>query len=536
MDSPSLPFRESGKANVAQLLRVLPDEESRNVFLLNAWLERKCRWKGAEYHCILAEWLAVGSGDERELIEWMSGKEWAWHHTGRELDHARFQADLWVQNGIWAAVWCEPSHVLELFPNCPRVLYGVGRKKEWGEHHAAVFNSRKSKSVGPDTPWLCFLREHLGSLMEQDVGVAGSVGTLTHDLVTAWACAKRRPLFLVSPFPAEELDNLVRSVLSLDDGYPGFALACTTRAVQCPKANRMTCRDRLLAALSDLHVIAEIRSGGNLLGILENQQRICNRSQWIFIPKCKNKSNEGNFILTEKFSGSVERLSPEESAHEPTGGHGVSKDTTGPEEPPAHEIQWGEFLYHYTRGCPGPWPGQTYGEYLRDLLAGERWSGHTALDTLMRILLEGRIRAGGKLVREGRAVVSLSARPPQDIASMRKWNPALIRWTVEPYGIAVRRSVLKSMGAKPVIYAKDEHFQILSPSNRFRFQRHVPPGCLWKQEREWRLPKDLVLRDVSPGDVFILVGTPKDRAALQAVLSTDYRIVVLPPALDTGQA
>ena len=58
---------------------------------------------------------------------------------------------------------------------------------------------------------------------------------------------------------------------------------------------------------------------------------------------------------------------------------------------------WGNYLFHYTRACPGPWPGQAYHEYLADLLDGRSLSGHSAFDTLIRIMEERLIRAGSRI-------------------------------------------------------------------------------------------------------------------------------------------
>ena len=110
---------------------------------------------------------------------------------------------------------------------------------------------------------------------------------------------------------------------------------------------------------------------------------------------------------------------------------------------------WGDYLFHYTRACAGPWPGETYDQYLLNLFDARPLSGHSALETLIRILQEGLVRAGDRMVRGREAVVSWSSLPPHELFLMRKWNRALVRWTVEPYGIAVRRDILRSLGSNP---------------------------------------------------------------------------------------
>jgi hypothetical protein len=166
------------------------------------------------------------------------------------------------------------------------------------------------------------------------------------------------------------------------------------------------------------------------------------------------------------------------------------------------------------------------------LLNADPRSGHTALDTLARILTEGMVRANSRLVRGDRPVICWSARPPRDLAELRRWNPALIRWTMEPYGIAVDRSVLKERGAKPVVYARSACYFRLPPPTRFRFQRHEPPHCNWKREREWRLVEDLMLAGIPSNRMFVFVPDPNDLADIARHLASGPPVVVLPAAAD----
>jgi len=70
------------------------------------------------------------------------------------------------------------------------------------------------------------------------------------------------------------------------------------------------------------------------------------------------------------------------------------------------------YLIHYTRACPGPWPGQKIMDYCRSLVRGDKDSMHTAFDTLMRIIRERRIRGGARLTRGNCPVVSFTECAP----------------------------------------------------------------------------------------------------------------------------
>jgi hypothetical protein len=177
---------------------------------------------------------------------------------------------------------------------------------------------------------------------------------------------------------------------------------------------------------------------------------------------------------------------------------------------PAHVIDWRRYLCHYVRSHPGPWPGQSEDDYLAELFAQAPGCSREAGDTLVRILREMLVRASSAMTRGELPVVSWSARGPLEFAALRRWNRALTRWTLEPFGIAVNRRELHALGARPAIYGPEVLHAQLRHEHRFRFQLHAPPHCNWKHEREWRLPADLALHAVADGVVFV-----KDIAAAQ---------------------
>jgi hypothetical protein len=88
---------------------------------------------------------------------------------------------------------------------------------------------------------------------------------------------------------------------------------------------------------------------------------------------------------------------------------------------------------------------------------------------------------------------------------MVRWNPALVRWTFESYGIAILKQALLSAGAAPVIYISGDKYTSLPPEERFRFQIHEPPGKDWSREKEWRIKGDLYLDRIPRDDLVIVL-------------------------------
>ena len=290
----------------------------------------------------------------------------------------------------------------------------------------------------------------------------------------------------------------------------------------------MTCRDRLLAFLADSNWALDIREGGNLHRILQQQQTQQPRSLRISFPASESARSSANLELLASHPETEILPDPPPDRHRV---HPAERDQQIQpsvfESISTMQIDRRDYLYHYTRSCPAPWPGQSYQEYLLSLLYNEPYCGHTALDTLVRILLEGRIRASLKLVRGELPVVSWTAAHPLQLEKLRQWNSALIRWTFEPYGLAIRKELVRKDGALPVIYVPESDFERLKPADRFRYQKHEPPKSSWKHEREWRLPHDFQLEGLSRKDAFIFVPEMDDARLISDHVQSPLPLLVL---------
>jgi hypothetical protein len=510
-----------------RILQRLPDVKSYAVLVLSALIGRKRKLAGPLYHHQIADVLRAELNTDKELHEWLKGRFGGIHVSTKSFDTARIRAALWLRDGRWVASWADgafpPS---DTSARCPQVLFGQGNL-EPDRFWAAFFNSRKPKLVSPQAEWLQVLRALLPFLAAYNVGFASSLGSTTYDLVTVAVREVGSRLLLVLPTPLEGFGESKNSPLFDAASLPGLVLTCATEAVNCPKSMRLVCRDRLLAFVSDVHCILELRPRGNLVKIIEKQQKEPGRLQWIYRPESSNAANAGNLKILQDFPQSATSFSRTDL--------GIIRASCGTAKVLRHsfqviqpkEIKWEDYLYHYTRSCPGPWPGQSYKDFLLSLLHNEPLAAHTALAALIRILFESLIRASSRIVRGDHAVVSWTSGPPPDIDAIRRWNPALIRWTFEPYGIAVKRKVLRELGARPAIYAPSTIYEKLPGKERFRFQLHDPPQCSWKNEREWRLPHDFDLTHLSRDEAFGFVSTASDLETLGEQIACTLPMVVL---------
>jgi hypothetical protein len=172
----------------------------------------------------------------------------------------------------------------------------------------------------------------------------------------------------------------------------------------------------------------------------------------------------------------------------------------------------GEFSYivHYTRSCPGPWPGQSWAEYCESLVEDLPGASHTGFDTLIRILKEQRIRGSEKLIRGAHAIVCFTECGPQEVQKIMEWRKGLIRWSFEPYGVAFARESLFKLGARPTIYAIEEAFEDLSNDLKHLFQFQRSHGKQWTAEKEWRMKGDLCFADLDDRDIVVIVSTVRE--------------------------
>ena len=192
--------------------------------------------------------------------------------------------------------------------------------------------------------------------------------------------------------------------------------------------------------------------------------------------------------------------------------------------PPAEE--W-DFLTHSTRACPGPWPGDSFPQYVDSLLDARAEADHSALSTLMRIVSQKKLIGSGRTIRGGRPVVSFTAIPLSELPTFRRFRPHRVHWDFEPYGICLRKEWLRSRGARPVQYADESAWSQLSEQQRPFFQRaRGESGIDWTVEQEWRVEGDLSLHDVPPTDVILFV--PHFEAAKSLAAVTSWPITLWP--------
>ncbi|MGI9496703.1 MAG: hypothetical protein ACR2NK_11655 [Mariniblastus sp.] len=176
-----------------------------------------------------------------------------------------------------------------------------------------------------------------------------------------------------------------------------------------------------------------------------------------------------------------------------------------------------QYLIHWTRQSTGPWPDQSYREFLDDLIFHSPSRGEGGFSTLKRILAQHTIRGTNTLTKGSEKVTCLTAVPLSQYANRRIFRSHLSRWDFEHYGIAIDCEFLKKLGARQVFYGTQQNWNRLESQDRpfFQLKNSTNGNIDWRAEREWRLRGDLDLDKVPSQLAFVFVKTKQERVALQ---------------------
>lgn len=175
------------------------------------------------------------------------------------------------------------------------------------------------------------------------------------------------------------------------------------------------------------------------------------------------------------------------------------------------------YLIHWTRQSTGPWPDQSYREFLDDLIFHSPSRGEGGLSTLKRILAQQTIRGTNTLTKGIEKVTCLTAVPLSQYENRRIFRSHLSRWDFEHYGIAIECELLKKLGARKVSYGTQQDWSRLDAQDRpfFQLKNSTNNKTDWRAEREWRLRGNLNLDKIPKQMAFVFVRTERERIALQ---------------------
>ena len=408
--------------------------------------------------------------------------------------------------------------------NLPAVFFAHGDRSILQLPAAAILNSRKRRQVSPSDRWLQATKRLVGLAIQEGFTIVSSYGNIPYCTVSR--LSRGRPMIVacqdVLPFMASDKGAFefwdayrdlfdVKRTLFISPFPPGARPSSDVRSAE---------RDHLVAALASILLVAEVREGGNMRRVLDiatkERVRIIGYSSSSFEtpPSVRKEKLE----LIPGVPGVTKRESCEKMSQPDRRPLRTAAANLGQIQVQLVDLNdlkgQSPWLIHYTRSCPGPWPGQTIAEYCKSLIEGHGRACHTAFDTLVRILEERVIRASARLTRGSCRVVSFTQCLPVQIDTLIKWRKGLGRWSFEPYGIALPRRYLAALGARPVVYGTKEDFEALSADLKYLFQVQCSSPDTWTKEQEWRWMGDLLLTDALCEEMVVIVPTQAEAKAI----------------------
>ncbi len=266
--------------------------------------------------------------------------------------------------------------------------------------------------------------------------------------------------------------------------------------------------DRVLFAMADRIHLLRVRSGGNIQRLVRCSQR----SSFAGTKSITISDSAAKPCSTAKGSAAAEARFHRSNA--------PSLPADGPLQDPE---RW---LVHWTREFRGPWPGESETQY-HDAVLLSTAVDHSACGTLQRILREELLRASTQAIRGGHAVVSFTAVPLREFRDRHVYRKHRRRYDFEPWGLALRKSVLLRFGAAPVCYSDARSWSDFPAEQRPWFQRRVCSAALdTEAEQEWRICGDLSLVSFSSEDLVVFVDNSSAAVALRQWCR--FPVLVLP--------
>lgn len=431
--------------------------------------------------------------------------------------------DEWLDQGIYLLTSEDfrsfNRHELEKY----RFIFARGPGELLGNPTASIINSRRGKNVSPLDMWLQKTRLAVKDAIDNRLTVVSSLGALQYSIVTA--ASKGNELIVVCDGPLPFMASAKLRKMFFQE-YSGLFDPARTLflSAQCPglsvegsQAQRM--RDEIVVALSDIIYPVDVKAGGNMERILGEAEKRKVHVRNIVFEEVSNGFTgidpESSVVQEEVVGGGIGDRPAGYENKLFTGLNSFFSETLGswivcyPESLMRFELS-GSSLFHYTRSCPGPWPGQTCDDYICSLLNNQPGATHTAFDTLVRIGLEQRIRGSDRLIRGKHVVVSFTEEEPSKLSSIRIWRTGFHRWSMEPYGVAIIRESLIKKGARQVRYGPPDLYRQLPEDEKFLFQLSRTKSYNWSPEKEWRMRGDLDIKRAPMEDLAYLLPTESE--------------------------
>lgn len=348
----------------------------------------------------------------------------------------------------------------------------------------AILLSRQSLQPCSANPWIQATISAVLWAAEQGYSLHTSLGMTTWEIVLTLASQNSIPVILHLP-ATDAYNPALLADLEQDFGLPPKTVEIVSiddnRSSPTSKQTMLQ-RDRSVVSAADVIIPISVRPSGHMEDLItwaEDHGRTV--VDTFRVPYIKRQHQLAYKINQANLNPKLSRFSPN------------------------------DYLFHWTRSCNGPWPGEKPLEFYSALLASSSYP-RDALATLHRILKSYTIIATGRHMPRRVKTVSFTACDPIAMIPHMRWRARWREMSFEPYGIGITAKLASRIGIEPVIYV--DH-QAKSTTESWRTQTRGGKTD-WRLEREFRYRGDLDLSSLLQDDLVIFCRFPHEAAMLQA--------------------
>lgn len=346
---------------------------------------------------------------------------------------------------------------------------------------ATILNSHQSRFPRNDHPWVAKSLQAVDFLKSLETTMIGSVGLNSYELPLWYAGQSGMNLIVAAPL--KKLNDVDAQQLKITRDFELQPDRTGFLFFKSLSQNRKAPdRDRLILLLSDKIYPVSIRPKGRIQSLLNisDKSKIDRRFQVPF-------KNHRHLVHIPEYTVSNQEF-----------------------------VEWSR-LTHWTRSVPGPFPGETPGDYYRDVIQTHGEYARSGLHALARMLNMGCIKGSKAGIRGGYRIVSFTELPPIKALALMQRNQSRMRLTFEPYGVAIHRDVLENIGARPAIYAPSHDFEAIPIDQRPFFQAQGKNNR-WLPEKEWRIHGDVSLESIPDDQILALTADQREARQLAGML------------------
>ena len=378
----------------------------------------------------------------------------------------------------------------------------------------AVLSSRLPKILDDHRVWFDAIRTVGANLSRSNKSILTSEGTASDRY-----CRRIADLFRIKCVSLELLpwEKLKKTSIGQQSSTSNLV-----ETVYCVAGQKLQA-DSLLGQIADTLYALSIKNNGNVHKSLH--ARLASEAQshrtFVLHDEAMTKTSVREPLIS---SGAIDWLllnSEIETRSKKSESRGGSRISLA-------DLEESEYLIHWTRARCGPWPDQSEHGHLDDLIFGESGGRHGDVYSLCRILASQRILGSSDLTRDTSPTVCFSDVSLGELRERTVFRKHLQRWDFVPFGIAIKRTVLKKrFGCRPVIYGDQETWESLLADDRPFFQIHQSSDKKidWQQEREWRVVGDVDLRRIDSRDAVVFAGDENGLSKLSQLSLFDLIVI-----------